>query len=58
MDAPFTGSVFLGMSVDGFISRSDGDLSWLTGGDESGALPTTAPAATSASATSSPGSTR
>jgi dihydrofolate reductase len=33
MDAPFTGSVFLGMSVDGFISRLDGDLSFLTGGD-------------------------
>ncbi len=31
MDAPFTGSVFLGMSVDGFIARLDGDLSWLTG---------------------------
>ncbi len=39
MDAPFTGSVFLGMSVDGFISRSDGDLSWLTGGEESGGAP-------------------
>ena len=26
-----TGSVFLGMSVDGFIARLDGDLSWLTG---------------------------
>ena len=25
MDAPFTGSVFLGMSVDGFIARLDGD---------------------------------
>ena len=31
MDAPFTGSVFLGMSVDGFIARLDGDLSFLTG---------------------------
>ena len=37
MDAPFTGSVFLGMSVDGFIARLDGDLSWLTGGDAGGA---------------------
>ena len=34
MDASFTGSVFLGMSVDGFIARLDGDLSWLTGGGE------------------------
>ena len=33
MDASLTGSVFLGMSVDGFIARLDGDLSWLTGGD-------------------------
>ena len=32
MDAPFTGSVFLGMSVDGFIARLDGDIGWLTGG--------------------------
>jgi dihydrofolate reductase len=32
MNASFTGSVFLGMSVDGFIARLDGDLSWLTGG--------------------------
>ena len=39
MDAPFTGSVFLGMSVDGFIARSDGDLAWLTGGDDSGGAP-------------------
>jgi dihydrofolate reductase len=31
MDESFTGSVFLGMSVDGFIARLDGDLSWLTG---------------------------
>jgi dihydrofolate reductase len=37
MDAPFTGSVFLGMSVDGFIARLDGDLSWLTGDSEGGA---------------------
>ena len=35
MDASFSGSVFLGMSVDGFIARLDGDLSWLTGGSES-----------------------
>jgi dihydrofolate reductase len=32
MAASFTGSVFLGMSVDGFIARLDGDLDWLTGG--------------------------
>ncbi|RFU19819.1 dihydrofolate reductase family protein [Geodermatophilus marinus] len=32
MDAPFTAAVFLGMSVDGFIARTDGDLTWLTGG--------------------------
>ena len=38
MDASFTGSVFLGMSVDGFIARLDGDLSWLTG-DRGGAAP-------------------
>jgi dihydrofolate reductase len=31
MNASFTASVFLGMSVDGFIARLDGDLSWLTG---------------------------
>jgi dihydrofolate reductase len=30
----FTGSVFLGMSVDGFIARLDGDIGWLTGGAE------------------------
>jgi hypothetical protein len=36
MDASFTGSVFLGMSVDGFIARLDGDLSWLTGGNDGG----------------------
>ena len=59
MDASFTGSVFLGMSVDGFIARLDGDISWLTGGDEPAAAPpTTVPAATSASASSSPASTR
>ena len=34
MDASFSGSVFLGMSVDGFIARLDGDLSWLTGGGD------------------------
>ena len=34
MDAPFTGSVFLGMSVDGFIARPDGTLSFLDGGAE------------------------
>jgi dihydrofolate reductase len=34
MTASFTGSVFLGMSVDGFIARLDGDLEWLTGGAE------------------------
>jgi dihydrofolate reductase len=39
MDAPFTGSVFLGMSVDGFIARLDGDLSWLTGDAEVGGAP-------------------
>ena len=39
MDASFTGSVFLGMSVDGFIARLDGDLSWLTGGDDAGGPP-------------------
>jgi dihydrofolate reductase len=32
MNAPFTGHVFLGMSVDGFIARLDGDITWLTGG--------------------------
>ena len=31
MDASFTASVFLGMSVDGFIARLDGDIGWLTG---------------------------
>jgi dihydrofolate reductase len=36
MDASFTGSVFLGMSVDGFIARLDGDISWLEGGDDGG----------------------
>jgi dihydrofolate reductase len=39
MDASFTGSVFLGMSVDGFIARLDGDLSWLTGSAEGGGPP-------------------
>ena len=39
MDAPFTASVFLGMSVDGFIARLDGDIGWLTGGDTSGGPP-------------------
>src|SRR3712207_9335825 len=39
MDASFTGSVFLGMSVDGFIARPDGDLAWLTGGDDAGGAP-------------------
>jgi dihydrofolate reductase len=39
MSVSFTGSVFLGMSVDGFIARPDGDLSWLTGGDEAGGPP-------------------
>ena len=39
MDASFTGSVFLGMSVDGFIARLDGDLTWLTGGAEGGGAP-------------------
>lgn len=37
--ASFTGSVFLGMSVDGFIARLDGDLSWLTGGQDAGGPP-------------------
>ena len=27
---PFEGCIFLGLSVDGFIARPDGDLSWLT----------------------------
>ncbi|TQN42244.1 dihydrofolate reductase [Blastococcus colisei] len=39
MDASFTGSVFLGMSVDGFIARLDGDLSWLTDGNDAGGAP-------------------
>ena len=39
MDASFTAAVFLGMSVDGFIARLDGDLSWLTGSDEAGGAP-------------------
>ncbi|HZB19633.1 MAG TPA: dihydrofolate reductase family protein [Blastococcus sp.] len=37
MSAPFTGHVFLGMSVDGFIARLDGDIAWLTGGADEGA---------------------
>ena len=36
-DSAFSGSVFLGMSVDGFIARLDGDISWLTGDDGGGA---------------------
>jgi dihydrofolate reductase len=28
--AEFNGHVFIGLSVDGFIARPDGDLSWLT----------------------------
>src|SRR5688500_1678535 len=28
--APFTASVFIGTSLDGFIARLDGDLEWLT----------------------------
>ena len=39
MDASFTGSVFLGMSVDGFIARLDGDIGWLTGGADAGGPP-------------------
>ena len=39
MDASFTGSVFLGMSVDGFIARLDGDIGWLTGGADENAGP-------------------
>jgi dihydrofolate reductase len=39
MNSSFTGSVFLGMSVDGFIARLDGDLSWLTGDAEVGGAP-------------------
>ena len=39
MDAPFSGTVFLGMSVDGFIARLDGDISWLTGEAEAGGAP-------------------
>jgi len=42
MDASFTASVFLGMSVDGFIARLDGDIGWLDG---SGELPTEGPEA-------------
>jgi len=39
MSAPFTGHVFLGMSVDGFIARLDGDIAWLTGGADENAGP-------------------
>src|SRR4051794_16429342 len=39
MSATFTGSVFLGMSVDGFIARLDGDLSFLDGDANSGGAP-------------------
>jgi dihydrofolate reductase len=39
MDASFTAAIYLGMSVDGFIARLDGDLGWLTGGDEAGGAP-------------------
>jgi dihydrofolate reductase len=39
MDVSFTGSVFLGMSVDGFIARQDGDISWLTGDADVGGAP-------------------
>ena len=39
MSASFSGSVFLGMSVDGFIARLDGDLSFLTGGADAGGPP-------------------
>ena len=39
MDASFTGHVFLGMSVDGFIARLDGDIAWLTGGADENAGP-------------------
>jgi dihydrofolate reductase len=39
MTVSFTGQVFLGMSVDGFIARLDGDISWLTGGDEASGAP-------------------
>jgi len=36
MDASFTGSVFLGMSVDGFIARLDGTLSFLDADGDGG----------------------
>ncbi|UOY01988.1 dihydrofolate reductase family protein [Blastococcus sp. PRF04-17] len=39
MDASFTGHVFLGMSVDGFIARLDGDIAWLTGGADANSGP-------------------
>src|SRR5688500_7413317 len=38
MEATFTGSVYLGMSVDGFIARPDGTLSFL-GPDGGGGPP-------------------
>src|SRR4051794_26678497 len=38
-DASFPGSVFLGMSVDGFIARLDGDITWLTGGADENSGP-------------------
>ena len=43
MDAPFIGSVFLGMSVDGFIARPDGTLSFLDGGEKPDDGPAPAP---------------
>ncbi len=39
MDVSFTGSVFLGMSADGFIARLDGDVTWLTGGADANTAP-------------------
>ncbi len=39
MSTSFTAAVFLGMSVDGFIARLDGDVSWLTGGAEASGAP-------------------
>ena len=29
-DRPWTGRVFVGVSLDGFIARTDGDIGWLT----------------------------